>query len=89
MADNIAEEIKKMKDMSRRDMTVLGSGSIVTQFVQHGLIDEYQIMVHPVVIAEGTSIFKGIKSELKLELVSTRTFSSGKVLLYYRPVNKG
>jgi dihydrofolate reductase len=83
--DNISEEIKKLKEESARDSTILGSGSIVTQFAQEGFIDEFQIMVHPVALAEGTSIFKGLESQLNLELTSTRAFSSGKALLYYRP----
>jgi dihydrofolate reductase len=86
--DNIVEEIKKMKRMSGKDMTLLGSGSILTQFAEHGLIDEYQIMVDPVVLGEGTAIFKGIKHKLDLKLTMTRTFKSGVVLLCYQPVEK-
>jgi dihydrofolate reductase len=83
--ENISEEMKKLKEESARDSTILGSGSIVTQFAHQGLIDEFQIMVHPIVLAEGTSIFKELEDQLNLELTSTRAFSSGKVLLYYRP----
>ena len=75
--DNIAEEIKKMKQMPGKDMTLLGSGSILTQFAQQGLIDEYQIMVDPVVLGDGTPIFKGIKHKLNLKLTTTRTFRTG------------
>ncbi len=86
--DNIAEEIKKMKQMPGKDMTLLGSGSIVTQFAEQGLIDEYQIMVDPVVLGDGTPIFKNIKHTLALKLTTTRTFKSGVVLLCYQPVEK-
>jgi len=84
--DNIAEEIRKMKQMPGKDMTILGSGSIVTQFAEQGLIDEYQIMVDPVVIGDGTPIFKDIKHKLNLKLTMTRTFKSGVVLLCYQPM---
>jgi dihydrofolate reductase len=84
--DNIVDEIKKMKQQSGKDMTLLGSGSIVTQFARQGLIDEYQIMVDPVVLGRGTPIFKGIKHKLDLKLTSTRTFKSGVVLLCYQSV---
>jgi dihydrofolate reductase len=84
--DNIAEEIRKMKQMPGKDMTILGSGSIVTQFAEQGLIDEYQIMVDPVVIGDGTPIFKDIKHKLDLKLTMTRTFKSGVVLLCYQPM---
>ncbi len=82
--DNIVEEIKRMKQMPGKDMTLLGSGSIVTQFAQQGLIDEYQIMVDPVVLGDGTPIFKGLKHTLNLKLTATRTFRSGVVLLSYQ-----
>ena len=86
--DDIEEEIKKMRQMPGRDMTLLGSGSILTQLAEQGLIDEYQIMVDPVVIGAGTPIFKGIKQKLDLKLTGTRTFKSGVVLLCYQPVEK-
>lgn len=86
--DNIAEEIKKMKQMPGKDMTLLGSGSILTQFAEQGLIDEYQIMVDPVVLGDGTPILKNIKQKLDLKLTSTRTFKSGVVVLCYQPVEK-
>ncbi len=74
--------------MPGKDMTLLGSGSIVTQFAEQGLIDEYQIMVDPVVLDDGTPIFKGIRHKLDRKLTSTRTFKSGVVLLCYQPVEK-
>lgn len=86
--DNIEEEIEKMKQMTGKDMTLLGSGRILTQFAEQGLIDEYQIMVDPVVLGDGTPIFKGIKHTLDLKLTRTRTFKSGVVLLCYQPVEK-
>ncbi|MBI1805500.1 MAG: dihydrofolate reductase [Ignavibacteria bacterium] len=91
LKDNIVEEIKKMKSASGgpgKDMTLLGSGSIVTQFAEQGLIDEYQFMVDPVAIGNGTPIFKDIKHKLDLKLTMTRTFKSGVVLLCYQPMEK-
>ena len=89
LKDHIVEEIKRMKQIPGKDMTLLGSGSIATQFAQQGLIDEYQIMVDPVVLGDGTPIFKGIKHTLNLKLTTTRTFRSGVVLLCYQPVEDG
>lgn len=86
--DNIAKEIKKMKQMPGKDMTLLGSGTIVTQFAEQGLIDEYQFMVDPVALGDGTPIFKNIKHKLDLKLTTTRTFKSGVVLLCYQPMEK-
>jgi dihydrofolate reductase len=86
--DNIVEEIKKMKLSAGNHMVVLGSGSIVTQFAEQGLIDEYQIMVDPVVLGDGTPIFKGIRQKLDLKLTSIISFKSGVALLCYKPVEK-
>jgi len=82
--NDIVKEITKLKATAQKDMTILGSGSIVTQFAEAGLIDEYQLMVDPLALGEGTPIFKGMKKQLKLKLANTRTFKSGVVLLTYQ-----
>ena len=84
--ENIVEEIRKLKKIPGKDMTILGSGSIITQLAEAGLIDEYQFMIDPVVIGKGTPIFKNIHSKMDLELLSSRVFKSGTVLLTYRPL---
>jgi dihydrofolate reductase len=81
--DNIEEEIQKMKRQPGKDMALLGSGSILTELAPLGLIDEYRIMVNPVVLGSGNPMFKGIKDRLNLRLLKIRTFKSGNVLLYY------
>lgn len=88
MKENIVEEIKMMKQTPGRDMTILGSGSIVTQLAEQGLIDEYQIMVDPVALGDGTPVFQGMKHKLDLKLTGTRTFKSGVVLLSYQPMKE-
>jgi dihydrofolate reductase len=85
---NIKEEILQMKKLAGRDMIIYGSGSIVKTFIQQGLIDELQIWVHPVVIQNGMPMFKNITQNIHLKLISTRTFTSGVVILYYRPVSR-
>lgn len=84
--DNIVEEISKLKKLPGKDMTILGSGSIITQFAEAGLIDEYQFMIDPVALGNGTPIFKNIHAKMDLELLSSRVFKSGTVLLTYRPL---
>jgi len=83
---NIVEELKRIKNMPGNDMTILGSGSIVTQFAENGLIDEFQFMLDPIAIGSGTSIFKGIKQPLNLELISSKAFKDGVVVLTYKPI---
>ena len=81
MKDNTEEEIKKMKDQAGKDMTILGSGSIVFAFVQRDLIDEYNIMVNPVFLGGLQVYTPRHKDRLHLELLQTKTFKSGNVLL--------
>lgn len=83
--ENIIEAVKKLKETSEKDMTILGSGSIITQFADAGLIDEYQIMIDPVAIGKGIPIFKDMNSKLVLHLEKVKTFKSGVVLLFYKP----
>ncbi|MBC7875066.1 MAG: dihydrofolate reductase [Ferruginibacter sp.] len=86
--DKMEEEIKKLKQVAGKDMTLLGSGSIVTQLTEMGLVDEYQVMVHPVAIGGGTPLLKDIHQKLDLVLINTKTFKSGVVLLSYSPKEK-
>jgi dihydrofolate reductase len=82
---DIVEEMKKMKKESGNSLTILGSGSIVTLFSEHRLIDHYEIMIDPVVLGAGTTLFKDLKEKLDLRLTSSKTFKSGVVLLSYKP----
>jgi dihydrofolate reductase len=83
--DNMVEEVIKLKQLPGKDMALLGSGSILTQLAEHGLVDEFLFMVNPVALGDGTPIFHNISQKLELKLTSTRTFKSGVVLLSYQP----
>lgn len=80
-----AEEVRRLKSEPGPGMTVLGSGSIVTQLAEEGLIDEYQIVVNPLALGAGRALFAGMKRALALRLVRTRAFGNGNVLLCYEP----
>ena len=83
--ENIAEEISKMKQQPGKDMVIFGSGSIVSTFMQLGLIDEYRIIVNPIVLGNGNPLFKGINGKQNLKLLNTKVFDSGIVILFYEP----
>jgi dihydrofolate reductase len=83
---DMAAEIRKMKKGPGENMVIFGSGSIVSQLAQEGLIDEYQMVVNPVVLGKGRTMFDGIKEKLTLKLTKTRTFGNGNVLLCYEPM---
>lgn len=80
---DIVSEMKKIKQQAGLDLTILGSGSIVSQFAEHGLIDEFQFMLDPVALGEGATALKGLTHKLDLRLKETRSFKSGVVLLWY------
>ncbi len=82
---DLAAAVRQMKQESGEDMVILGSGSIVAQLAQAGLIDEYQVVVNAVVLGEGRTMFAGIREPLALRRTQTRTFGNGNVLLCYEP----
>ena len=81
---NVINEVARLKEEGK-NMTILGSGSIVSLFAEANLVDEYQLMVDPVALGNGTPIFSNIKRKLELELTETNVFKSGIVLLCYKP----
>lgn len=80
------EEILKLKQQPGKNMMIFGSGTIVEQLTKLGLIDEYQLMVNPVILGKGKPLFENITDKINLKLVKTKTFKSGIVLLQYQPV---
>ena len=82
---DVAAEMRKLKQAPGEDMVILGSGSIVAQLAQAGLIDEFQIVVKPVVLGAGRTMFDGVKAKLTLKLTTSRTFGNGNVFLRYEP----
>jgi dihydrofolate reductase len=78
--------IRRMKNESGPGMAILGSGSLVSQLAQEGLIDEYQLVVNPVVLGKGRALFDGIMARLGLKLTGSRVFRNGKVFLCYESV---
>jgi dihydrofolate reductase len=82
---DMATEIGKMKKEPGDGMVILGSGSIVSQLASEGLIDEYQVVVNPIVLGKGRTMFDGVKEKLYLKLQKTRAFGNGNVFLCYEP----
>ena len=78
------EEIRRLKNHQGKGIWVGGS-DIAVSFIRAGLIDEFRFMMDPIVIGGGTPIFKGLDSKLDLELIEARSFSSGNILLSYKP----
>jgi dihydrofolate reductase len=83
---DIKEEVLELKQQAGKDILV-GSPSLIVALAKLGLIDEYQLSVHPVIIGNGLPLFKNINEKIILKLVKTKTLSSsGSVILYYEPL---
>jgi len=81
--DNILEEVNKIKNKPGKDIWLYGGASLITTFINLGLVDEFRLSVHPVILGEGKPLFNDLKQRSNLVLVNTRTFSSGVVQLIY------
>ena len=80
-------EIETMKRQSGKDMIIFGSGSIVSQLTQHGLIDEYQFAVCPIFIGKGQSLLTSVSKHVRLDLLEAKALPSGDVMLRYARQN--
>jgi len=78
------DEIRKMKREQGKDILIVGSAGIVQQLTNLGLIDEYHLLIHPVILGTGKPLFKGIKERHNLKLLEAKTFTNGVVLLRYQ-----
>ncbi len=84
---NIAEEVARLKQQPGQDILIAGSGTLVRTLMQHDLIDQYQLLVYPVVLGSGKRLFENVR-KTPLKVVETKAFSSGVVLLSYQPDRK-
>lgn len=80
-----ATEIRKLKGEPGAQMVILGSGSLVAQLAGQGLIDEFQVVINPLALGQGRSLFEGVVPRLDLRLTGSRTFANGNALLCYEP----
>lgn len=81
----IPANIEKLKQEPGSDILIYGSASIVQELTRHGLIDEYQLLIHPCILGSGKPLFKDISQRVNVKLVNTEARSSGVVVLTYQP----
>ena len=81
-----AIEVAKVKKEPGKDIAIFGSSDLAVTLLQEGLIDELRIIVNPVLLGNGKTLFSGLAEKVDLNLLKTRVFRSGNVLLYYQPV---
>jgi dihydrofolate reductase len=89
MKEIVPEELNKLKDQSGKNIVLMGSASIFQQLSDLGLIDEYRLFVHPVVLGSGKPLFKNITHRVNLKLLRTKMYNNGAMLLNYERIKEG
>jgi dihydrofolate reductase len=81
---NMREEILKLKQEEGKSIGI-GGVNILSQLIGHDLVDEYRLVVHPILVGEGRRLLEGmnLQESVQLKLVDSRTFKSGAVALHY------
>jgi len=85
IGDDIAEEVSRLKQQPGKDILVFGSADLVNTLVEQDLVDEFRLMIFPVVVGEGKRLFGDGLDTKAMRLVDSKTFESGAVVLTYRP----
>jgi dihydrofolate reductase len=82
---NVAEQLTALKQQPGKDIVTIGSATLVGSLLREGVLDELQLLVHPIVVGRGRRLFPDGVARTPLELVDTKAFSTGVVQLTYRP----
>ncbi len=85
VAEDPVTAIRRLKQETGEDMAMFGSGTIVAQLAPAGLIDEYQVVVKPVILGSGRTMFEGVPGPLWLKRTKVRSFANGNVVAWYAP----
>jgi dihydrofolate reductase len=85
---DVAEGIAELKRQLGKDITIIGSGALVRSLLQDDLVDELRLIIHPIVLGRGKRLFEDGGNRKALELVDSKTFSTGVVYLTYRPAGE-
>jgi dihydrofolate reductase len=83
---DLVQEAKRLREQPGPDLLIMGSGTIVSQLTEAGLIDQYQIVLNPTIVGRGRTLFETVGTKVPLELKSTRQFKNGNVVLTYERV---
>jgi dihydrofolate reductase len=87
ISGNVADEVARLKAQYDGDILVQGSATLVQTLAEHGLVDEYRLMVHPVVLGTGKRLFSGSAAGTDLQLLDSRKVGPDVLLLIYRPAS--
>jgi dihydrofolate reductase len=84
VSTDAAAEIHTLKSQAPGDLLILGSNDLIVRLIEENLLDELRVLLCPVAIGRGHSLFTGLKHKFTPRLASTRQFRSGNILLTYR-----
>jgi dihydrofolate reductase len=85
---DLASEVRRLKSEPGPGLLIMGSGEIVKQLAQAKLIDAYQLVIVPVLLGRGRTLFEGVTGKPRLELTKTRAFKNGNVVVWYESNTK-
>ncbi|MGH2534663.1 MAG: dihydrofolate reductase family protein [Thermomicrobiales bacterium] len=88
ITSNVVEEITKLKQQPGKNIGITGSGALIRSLLRDGLLDELNLLVHPIVVGNGKRLFPDGTDQQGLQLVDAKTFSTGVLNLTYQPASK-
>ncbi|MEA2652131.1 MAG: hypothetical protein QOI85_1852 [Chloroflexota bacterium] len=85
ISGDVATEIAKLREQPGNELQVIGSGELVQTLVRHGLVDEYRLMIHPILLGGGKRLFRETDAPIRLRLVDSKPTTTGVLILSYEP----
>jgi len=89
ITDDVAGDVGRLREQPGKDIQVIGSGELVQTLVQHDLVDEYRLMIHPLVLGTGKRLFREGILPTRLRLIDTKPTTTGVLILTYEPAERG
>jgi dihydrofolate reductase len=86
ISENLVTEIRKLKQKTGKDIIMFGSPTLAQSLMQENLIDDYWLLMNPILLGQGNPLFRGLKNEIKLKLILSKTFVSGVVCLHFEAI---
>jgi dihydrofolate reductase len=83
--DDVVAEVRKIKEQPGKDIRVIGSGQLVQTLIENDLVDQFDLMIHPLALGEGKRLFRGSTASTKLKLVNNNVSTTGVIILTYVP----
>ena len=83
ISENLTTEIRQLKKQAGKEIIMFGSPTVTHSLMEENLIDDYWLMINPILLGKGIQLFKNLKDSIKLKLLTSKTFASGVICLHY------